>query len=1035
MINAVIALAAMMVYLLLLFGVAHYADHKRKLGKSIVSNPYVYALSLSIYCTAWTFYGSIGRAASSGLSFLTIYLGPTLAMLLGWLLIRKMIRVSKEYRLTSISDFISFRYGRSYAIGAMVTIIALVAITPYVALQLIAISNSITIISGEPMAFGVRRLIVTVLLGIFAIMFGARHLDPMERHEGLIAAVAFESFVKLIAFLAAGIYITYGIFGGYRSILEGISSSPEYSHLLQVDYISWFSLILISFFSMLLLPRQFHVMVVENSAEDHLKKAMWLFPLYLLLINLFAPAIAWGGLLLNTPGDPDMFIVNIPIINGHDLLALFIFIGGTSAATAMVLVSSVAVGTMMLNGLEMPHLVRWIGKGRDLPSLLLNMKRVNILIVLALGYLYSIAVEYQSLVDIGLVSFVAASQLAPAAIGGLYWKKASREGAIVGLASGFLLWIYTAMIPTLVKAGWLSEGILTNGPFGIALLRPTSLLGMDLDIWTHTVFWTLLINCSLFVLVSLMSRPNPEETALSHSFVDVYKEHVKPMVAERRMIRTGTVDELESTLAKYIGAEKAEKIVDIELDRLNTSKDRIDALELLELRDHLERILTGSVGSSATRMIVEEEVPVEPVAEVVKTTRATYDVNPGRIYIIPDKEFEVFTDQITHGIEGLCITVLDPDEIRERWGFFETPIIRLSHVKGRGERYIAPTNLPLLFITIKSFVERSQNSIILLDNIEYLIQENLGIVPEAEVLDFVSAIEDLSYKNSTRLVLLSKPEFVNKPLDAEINEVNHLIFILGPLSSYLFNIFVNAMLAELRDSSQRAMVRVFKTLSEHDDLFKGVTFDGEAICVDSSVRFTRQNFFAALIRLENAILKLEPDFELESAVLMPMEKYRLSPYEILLRNGMTYVIEEEKPLRSLEIFSEMMHCGVDGLCISRYHPEKLQERYNISPENVIWLTQTSGSELRYRCVEPTNLPRLSSMITDFLLKSENPLILLEGVGYLITQSNYESILRFIQSQRDEIAMRDAILLIHIDPLALDTKELHRLKSEMEPLET
>jgi Na+/proline symporter len=404
LINAIVALAAMIVYLLLLFGIAYYADHRRKLGQSIVSNPYVYALSLSVYCTAWTFYGSIGRAASTGLSFLTIYLGPTLAMLLGWLLIRKMIRISKEYRLTSISDFISFRYGRSYAIGALVTIIAIVAITPYVALQLIAVSNSITIISGEQLVFGVRRLIVTLLLGVFAIIFGARHLDPMERHEGLIAAVAFESIVKLVAFIAAGIYITYGIFGGYRSILEGISSSPEYSHLLQVDYIPWFSLTLISFFSVLLLPRQFHVMVVENSAEDHLKKAMWLFPLYLLLINLFAPAIAWGGLLLNTPGDPDMFIINIPIINGHDLLAFFIFIGGTSAATAMVLVSSVAVGIMMLNGLEMPHLVRWIGKGRNLPSLLLNMKRVNILIVLSLGYIYSLAVEYQSLVDIGLVS-------------------------------------------------------------------------------------------------------------------------------------------------------------------------------------------------------------------------------------------------------------------------------------------------------------------------------------------------------------------------------------------------------------------------------------------------------------------------------------------------------------------------------------------------------------------------------------------------------------------------------------------------------
>lgn len=306
------ALVIMVLYLLLLFAIARYADHRKNLGKSIVANPYVYALSLCVYVSAWTFYGSIGRAASTGLEFLPIYLGPVLAMTLGWIVIRKMIRVSKENRLTSISDFLSFRYGRSYAIGAVVAVLSLIMVTPYVALQLIAISTSLEILTGSNVLLGFpaeSKLVVALLLGAFAVIFGARHLDPMERHEGLIAVVAFESLVKLVAFLVVGIFVTYGIFGGYGNIMNQMvdlaRDNPEYLELMDVEYPLWFSLTLISFFAILFLPRQFHVMVVENCEEKHLMKAMWLFPIYLLLINLFVPAIAWGGLLLNTGGLKD----------------------------------------------------------------------------------------------------------------------------------------------------------------------------------------------------------------------------------------------------------------------------------------------------------------------------------------------------------------------------------------------------------------------------------------------------------------------------------------------------------------------------------------------------------------------------------------------------------------------------------------------------------------------------------------------------------------------------------------------------------
>jgi Na+/proline symporter/archaellum biogenesis ATPase FlaH len=1050
-----LALLVLVLYLLLLFGIARYAQGQRLRGRSIVSNPYVYALSLCVYVSAWTFYGSIGRAASSGLEFLTIYLGPSLAMLLGWVLIRKMIRISKEFRLTSISDFISFRYGRSYAVGAIVAVAALMMVTPYVALQLLAISTSLQVFGVRPSIMGVeleRRLIVALILGVFAVIFGARELDPMERHEGLIAVVAFESLVKLVSFLAAGIYLTYFIFGGYGEIFQGLSqmiaANPDYSRLLEINYPLWFTLTLISFFAILFLPRQFHVMIVENSDESHLKKAMWLFPLYLLLINLFVPAIAYGGLILKTPGLKDAFIIAIPYSNGHDLLALFIFIGGASAATAMILVESVAVGTMMLNDLELPYLLRRIGGGRNLPNLLLNMRRLNILLVVALGYLYSRLVAYQSLVSIGLVSFLAASQLAPAALGGMYWKKGSREGAIAGLVSGVLIWIYTALVPTLIEAGWISSGLITDGPFGIALLKPTALFGINLDMWINSAFWSLSINCAFYVFVSLISRPSTEEAEIATSVVDVYEAKVEPMAAMRGAIRVGTVDELELTLARYIGEEKARELIDQELAYHNATRSNIDARQLLELWLEIQRTLTGSVGSSATRMIVEEQVTVKPVVEAEETTRPRYTLEQGKIYIVPTKAFDLFTDQITHGVEGLCITHRDPEEIRRRWGFRETPIIKLSQEKGN-DRYISPTNLPLLFMTIRSFVESSKNSIVLIDSIEHLLAENAGRVPERELLDFVHQIELLGRK--TRVVLSERQEFVHANLKRDINEVKDLVFTLGPLSAYLFRVFSLAMLVGCSEAVRSQAADEANDLIESGRFFETVRGekapnDGSAGSCEPDMRnayragslrtppdlvLSRRAFFAAARRLARIISKYDPKFDFIASVADLLKGYGWCSYEMSLIPGTTYVIEEEKPARILQIFSELVTHDMDGLCISRSNPEILQERYGIPQETVIWLTQKS--EPGYRTVDPTNFPRLSSMISEFLDRARYPVVLLEGLGYLITQSNYETVLRFIQSQRDEVALKDAITLVHIDPLSLDTKELHRLESEMEPL--
>jgi hypothetical protein len=815
---------------------------------------------------------------------------------------------------------------------------------------------------------------------------------------------------------------------------------------MDVEPTLWFSLTLISFFAILFLPRQFHVMVVENSDEKHLKKAMWLFPLYLFLINLFVPAIAWGGVLLNTAGLKDAFIITIPYSMGQDWLSLFVFIGGTSAATAMILVESVAVGTMLLNDLEMPYILSHIKTDKNLANMLLNTRRLNILLVVLLGYLYSLAVAYQILAEIGVVSFLAASQLAPAALGGLYWKRGNRKGAMIGLVSGFLLWIYTALIPTVAKGNvWLGN-LVRDGPFGIAALMPTNLLGLDLDMWTNSVFWTLLVNCSLYILVSLASKPSFDEVRSSNSFVDAYHEDVTICEHETQVISQGTVEELEATLARYIGEAPARKQVDAYLERLGTSREKIEAGQLRLLWDQFEKTLTGSVGSSATKMIVDDQVPVKPVMEAAKETLPIYDLVRGKIYIVPEIAYEVFTDQITHGVEGLCITHFAPEEVRRRWGFKETPIIKLSDEKG-SDRYISPRNLPLLFMTIKSFVESSKNSFVLIDSIEQLVKENEGKIPQREMLDFVYQMELLGHK--THLILAEKPDFVHTSMTSRINEVKELLFSLGPLSAYLFGAFSEAMLSQLGDSVRKEVVMqaneliasggFFETAKEplSDDSVEACEPDMQSalhssisLDIPPDLVLTRRGFFVAVRKLARIIRTQDSAFDLTVTLAELMKSYGRSPYEITLIPGTTYIIAEEKPQKSLELFSELVRHGMEGLCLSRYNPETLRERYNVPADSVIWLTQKS--EPKYKTVDPTNFPRLSSMISDFLGRASYPLILLEGMGYLITQSNYETVLRFVQSQRDEIALKNAIMLVHIDPLSLDTKELHRLGSEMEP---
>ena len=617
-----------LLYFGLLFGVAYYADKKREAGRSLISNANVYFLSLAVYNTSWTFYGSVGRAATSGLDFLAIYLGPTLMAFSWWFLLRRMIRISKEQNIVSIADFISSRYGKSAPLGAVVTIFAVFGIMPYIALQLKAVAHTFDFLSfplqsegnwqspfsGLP-PFIDTALIVAALLALFGVLFGARHLDASERHEGLVAAIALESLVKLVAFVTAGLFVTYGLFDGFADIFTRfLTEFPERRHLLllgtpQTPHTMWFTLTFISMMAFMFLPRQFHIMVIENSDEEHVKKAMWRFPAYMFLMNLFVLPIALAGIILNggDTGNADYFVLHLPLEAGHPWLALLVFIGGFSASAGMVMVTSVALSTMILNHLVMPVILRFRMPGSDISRALINLKRIGIVAVVALGYgYYRLIGESYALVNIGLVSFVAATQFAPSLIGGLYWRRANLKGALTGLVLGFFIWFYTLIVPSIVRSGWISSDILETGPFDLAFLRPLELFGLQgFDIWTHSLFWTMFFNLGTFLAISLLTSPNRSEQEQADKFVDVLTPQ-ETGLERKRISKAPTIVEFVDLMAKFIGEKQAHSAITEYLGNLEIDeKGSLSEYEIPSLKRFTERTLAGSVGAAPARIIIE----------------------------------------------------------------------------------------------------------------------------------------------------------------------------------------------------------------------------------------------------------------------------------------------------------------------------------------------------------------------------------------------------------------------------------------------
>src|SRR5215468_8797387 len=617
MLQGWVVIAVALGYIGLLFVIASYGDRTRRIARDPRSRLLIYPLSLAIYCTSWTFFGSVGLASRTGYDFLTIYVGPVLMIGLATPLIIRTVRLAKAQNITSIADFIAARYGKHQSVAATVALIAIVGTIPYIALQLKAVSASLgTILSHIDSATGVSQpvlgdiaLFVALSMAAFAVLFGTRHIDATEHQDGLMLAVATESMVKLVAFVAVGAFVTFVMFDGPHDLFTKAMDQADVGALVTREpHSSTFAaMTLLSFVAIVLLPRQFHVMVVENNNEAEIRRARWLFPLYLVLINLFVVPIAIAGLVTFPRGsiDSDMFVLALPLAAGSQVMALTAFIGGLSAATAMVIVECVALAIMVSNDIVVPLILQrreaMISGHRDVGAMLLTVRRLAIFVILFFAYMYYRSAAEAQLAAIGLLAFAAAAQLAPSFFGGLMWRRGTARGAMAGMTIGILAWAYTLLLPSLADAGIVGQSLLSQGPWGIAMLRPQALIGLDLPPLAHGVIWSLSLNALAYVVFSLGRAPASIERVQADLFVP---SDLTPIPPSFRLWRSSvTVEELTTTVSRYLGEERQRTTFDSYAWTRGISIDPKAEADFQLLR-YAEHLLASAIGAASSRLVL-----------------------------------------------------------------------------------------------------------------------------------------------------------------------------------------------------------------------------------------------------------------------------------------------------------------------------------------------------------------------------------------------------------------------------------------------
>ena len=694
--SSLVVILILLGYMLLLFAVAQWAEKRQNAKFS--KNGVVYTLSIAVYCSAWTYYGSVGIAATNGLNYLPIYLGPVIAAPVWIMILKKIIRISKVNNISSIADFISLRYGNSRTVGALVTGVIIIAILPYIALQLKAISETFNLVTNTPIERGIftdSTTYIAVALAIFAAYYGTRYVDASENRSGVVTAVALESILKLVFFITAGIYVTYFVFNGFGDITQKAATLPDFEQLNTIGGIpqamNWFMLILLSLMAIFMLPRQFQTMVVENNRERHLKTATWLFPLYLLIFNFFVYPIAWGGnwIFQDQAVNPDFYALLIPKALGAHWLEILVFLGGFSASISMIVISAISLSTMLSNNILIPYtaLGRFSRKEQETNTkFIINLRRIGIFVLIVAAFLvYKTLVLDYSLVSTGMIAFVIIAQLAPAFFGALFWRRGSKRGMISGLIAGFIICVFTVIIPYSIGDLTDAKNIMNTGLFGQEWLKPFALFGLDyLYPIPHALFWSLLANSLIYFAVSVSFEGNYRERNYAEMYVDIEKFSASH---ENAFVWRGTAyrKDIEKVLIRFLGIERTARAMDI-----FNRKYQVDSNQELadsRLIKFSENLLTGRIGTASSKILIasvvkEEKVTLTEVLKILEESKENIELNKkltetsrelkslseqlksaNEELILKDKQKDEFLDTVTHELRTPITAIRASTEI------------------------------------------------------------------------------------------------------------------------------------------------------------------------------------------------------------------------------------------------------------------------------------------------------------------------------------------------------------------------------------
>ena len=693
--NSIELFAIIMLYLALLFFIAFWAE-KRK-SNFWANNPYVYSLSLAVYCTAWTYYGSIGVAANQGLEYLAIYIGPII-IIPAWIVINsKIIRISRVNKISSIADFISLRYGNSRSFGAIISVVCILAIIPYIGLQIKAISDTFHLVTKSENPnniFTDTATYVVLLIAIFSSYYGTRYVDASEKRLGIISAVAVESFLKLIFFVILGIFVTYGIFNGFDDIYEKAKNLPEFTQRNSFNGLegsfNWMLTSMLSMTAIFLLPRQFHTTIIENRKENHLKTAIWVFPLYLLIFNFFVFPIAWGGkiLFLGQNVNPELFPILIPQKFGSILISVIVFLGGLSASISMIIISSVTLSIMLSNNVIIPY--GWIDTFKTKNDTfnnknIVNIRKVSIFLLIITAFVfYKYLILESSLFSVGLVSFVLIAQLAPSFFGAIFWRRGTYTGAVIGLILGILICYINLIIPQYLKA--------INPELAINQYRILQFFKIPyLETIPQVFFWSLLANATVFTIISVSSKGNYRERNYAEIYVDINR-YIQNHEGAYIWKGKANVSDIRKILVKFLGDKKTKQALKIFNLKYNID-DENDTADSRFIK-FSENLLSGRIGTASAKILIEgvtkeDKISLPEVLKILEESKENITLNrklteqsrqlrrlsddlrsANSSLIEKDKQKDDFLDSVTHelrtpitAIRAAGEILLDDDDI------------------------------------------------------------------------------------------------------------------------------------------------------------------------------------------------------------------------------------------------------------------------------------------------------------------------------------------------------------------------------------